>query len=417
MSNLQSKITQSVETIDAASRQTSLIDQADKYGARNYLPLPVVLTRGEGIWVWDSDGKRYMDCLSAYSAVNQGHRHPHIIKALKNQADRLTLTSRAFHNDRMGPFLSKLCHMSQMEKAVPMKTGAEAVETAIKTARKWGYQKKGVADNQAEIIVCKDNFHGRTTTITGFSSEAQYKQGFGPFTPGFVQIDYGDSEQLELAINANTVAFLVEPIQGEAGIHIPPAGYLTKIREICSRHNILLMFDEIQTGLGRTGELFCYQHEAESKPDVLIVGKALAGGVYPVSATLTSAEIMAVYNPGDHGSTFGGNPLGAAVAQAALQVIEDESLVERSKELGSYLLHQLNAIESDKIQEIRGRGLFVGIELKPEAGGARIYCERLMELGLLAKETHEHVIRIAPPLVISKSDLDWVIEQVRMILE
>jgi len=395
--------------------QQEIMTRAEHYSARNYHPLQVVLARAEDVWVWDSDGRRYLDCLSAYSAVNQGHRHPRIIQALKEQADRLTLTSRAFHNDRMGGFLERLCTMAEMDRALPMNTGAEAVETAIKTARKWGYKVKGVAQDQAEIIVCRNNFHGRTTTIVGFSSEEQYRDGFGPFTPGFKAIDFGDIDQLEAAITPNTVAFLVEPVQGEGSILVPPQGYFNEVRRVCREHNVLYITDEIQTGLGRTGKLFCYQHDSDAKPDMLIVGKALGGGVYPVSAVISSEAILGVFQPGDHGSTFGGNPLGAAVADAALQVIEDEELVERAAESGEYVMERLHQLPSDSIAEIRGRGLLIGIELKPEAGPARHYCEALLDRGLLCKETHERVVRLAPPLTIRRPQLDFMLEQIEVV--
>ncbi|GAB4351015.1 MAG: ornithine--oxo-acid transaminase [Gammaproteobacteria bacterium] len=392
--------------------QQEIMARAEHYSARNYHPLRVVLTRAEDVWVWDSDGRRYLDCLSAYSAVNQGHRHPRIVAALKDQADRLTLTSRAFHNDRMGPFLERLCRLAEMERALPMNTGAEAVETAIKTARKWGYTVKGVAPERAEIVVCRNNFHGRTTTIVGFSSEAQYREGFGPFTPGFVSVDFGDVGQLQAAITPNTVAFLVEPVQGEGGIIVPPAGYLSKVRKLCSDHDVLYIADEIQTGLGRTGKRFAYEHDEDAKPDMLIVGKALGGGVYPVSAVISSSAILGVFQPGDHGSTFGGNPLGAAVADVALQVIEEEGLVQKAADSGDYVMERLRRLKSRRIAEVRGRGLLIGIELKPDAGPARNYCEALLARGLLCKETHERVVRLAPPLTIRKPELDFMLEQI-----
>lgn len=397
--------------------QQQIIDQADRRSAHNYLPLPIVLERGEGIWVWDTDGNKYLDCLSAYSAVNQGHCHPKIIKAMIEQAGKITLTSRAFHNDQMGPFLEKLCQMAKMDKALPMNTGAEAVETAIKAVRKWGYEIKGVEDNKAEIIVVRDNFHGRTITTVSMSSEPDYKKNFGPFTPGFKLIDYNDLHALEQAITPNTVALLMEPIQGEAGIIIPDDGFLANARRICKLNDVLFVLDEIQTGLGRTGKLFCFQHEENAEPDILIVGKALSGGVYPVSAILASDEIMAVFTPGIHGSTFGGNPLGAAVGLAALKVIEDEKLAERSHILGDYLMRKLQTIQTNRIVEIRGRGLFVGIELDKSLGGARSYCEALMKRGILCKETHEHVIRLAPPLVIENEQIDWLVEEIAEVLK
>ncbi len=390
------------------------ISLEDTYSAHNYLPLDIVLTRGEGCWVYDVEGKKYLDCLSAYSALNQGHRHPRIIQALITQAQKLTLTSRAFRNDQFGLFCKELCELLSYDKVLPMNTGAEAVETAIKTARKWGYLKKNVPENQAEIIVCAGNFHGRTTTIISFSTEEQYRFGFGPFTPGFKIIPYGDIEALKKAITPNTVGFLVEPIQGEGGVILPPQGYLREAYNICQENHVLFIADEIQTGLGRTGKLLACDHE-DVHPDVLILGKALGGGVYPVSAVLARDEILGVFEPGDHGSTFGGNPLACAVAREALKVIVEENLPQRSAELGSYLLEELKKIHHPHIKEVRGKGLFIGIELYPEAGGARKYCEQLQELGMLCKETHEHVIRIAPPLVISKEEVDWAIEQVRKI--
>ena len=391
------------------------IDMDFHYGAKNYLPIPVVITRAKGCWVWDVEGKKYLDCLSSYSAVNQGHCHPRLVETVKEQAKTLTLTSRAFHNDIMAPFLKKLTQVSDLEMALPMNTGAEAVETGIKLARKWGYQKKGVEENQAEIIVCEENFHGRTTTIVGFSTDEQTKEGFGPFTPGFVIIPYDDVEALEKAITPNTVAFLVEPVQGEAGVKVPSKGYLKKIREICTKNNVLLMLDEIQTGFCRTGRMFCHQHE-DIKPDVLLVGKALGGGMYPVSAALSSREIMSVFNPGDHGSTFGGNPLGAAVGITALDILLDEKLAERAQELGAYFRQKLSQMRTDKVLEIRGMGLLNALELKPEAGKARPYCVALRDLGILAKDTHGVTIRFAPPLVITKEEIDWAVEQIDKVL-
>lgn len=393
------------------------LNEVKTYSANNYNPLPIVLARGEGVWVWDTDGKKYLDCLSAYSALNQGHRHPKIIRALKEQADKITLTSRAFHNDQMGSFLKKLCQLTEMERALPMNSGAEAVETAIKMARKWGYEKKGIPTDQAEIIVCDNNFHGRTTTLISFSTEAQYRNGFGPFTPGFKVIPYGSIEALRKMIHSNTAAFLFEPIQGEAGVIVPQVGFLREVREICSKNKILCMDDEIQTGLGRTGKLFCYQHEDFAKPDVLILGKALGGGVFPVSATVASQEVMDVFRPGDHGSTFGGNPMAAAIGLAALEVIEEESLCQQSTEMGIYLREKLLAIRSSKIQEIRGKGLMIGIEIKKEFGNVRPFCEKLADLGVLVKDTHEHVIRLTPPLVIQRKEIDWVVDQLQAVLQ
>ncbi|MCS6883909.1 MAG: ornithine--oxo-acid transaminase [Acidobacteriota bacterium] len=388
---------------------------AEKYGARNYHPLPIVVAEADRVWVTDPEGKKYMDMLSAYSALNQGHRHPKIIEAMRAQLERVTLSSRAFHNDQMGPFMELLCNVCKMEKTLVMNSGAEAVETAIKAARKWGYEVKGVPEGQAEIIVCENNFHGRTTTIVGFSSEPQYKQGFGPFTPGFKTVPYGDAAALEAAITEKTVAFLVEPIQGEAGIIIPPAGYLKAARQICTQHNVLLMADEIQTGLGRTGRMFACEHE-DVRPDIYILGKALGGGAYPISAIVADSAVMDVFRPGDHGSTFGGNPLACAVAQAAIRVVIEEQLPERAADLGEYFLERLRAIESPHVKEIRGKGLMIGIEIKSESGPARPFCERLMQLGLLCKETHGQVIRLAPPLIITKSEIDWALEKLRKAL-
>jgi len=397
------------------ARTEEFIREVDRYSARNYNPLPVVIERGEGVWVWDVEGNKYLDMLSAYSALNQGHRHPKIISALMEQAGKCTLTSRAFHNETMGPFLKTLCELAGYGKALPMNTGAEAVETAIKAARKWGLVRKGVPENQGEIIVCENNFHGRTVTIISFSSEEQYRYGFGPYTPGFVLVPYGDLEALEKAITPHTVAVLAEPIQGEGGVVVPPQGYLAKMRELATEHNLLMMLDEIQTGLGRTGRLFAYEHEG-AKPDVLILGKALGGGVYPVSAVLASEEVLGVFNPGDHGSTFGGNPLGAAVAQAALEVILEEDLPGRAEQLGNYFLEGLKALNSPYVREIRGRGLLIGVEIKTEYGSARPFCQRLMAEGLLCKETREQTIRFAPPLVISKEEIDWALERIQKVL-
>lgn len=385
----------------------------ERYGAHNYHPLDVVIARAHGAWVYDVDGKRYLDCLAAYSAVNQGHCHAAILDAMNEQAQRVTLTSRAFHNDQLGLLYEDLHRLTGFEMALPMNTGAEAVETAIKTARKWGYKVKGVPDGQAEIIVCANNFHGRTTTIVSFSTDEQYRDGFGPFTPGFKVIPFGDAAALRAAITPNTCAFLVEPIQGEAGILIPPRGYLAEAARICRENNVLLMCDEIQSGLGRTGKLFAYMHEGIT-PDVLIVGKALAGGFYPVSAVLASREVLGVYQPGDHGSTFGGNPLGCAIARAALRVLVEEKMVERSAELGRYFLERLRTLRSPDLKEVRGIGLWIGLEMH---SAARPYCERLKEQGILCKETHDRVIRIAPPLVITGEDIDWAFERIRRVLE
>ena len=388
----------------------------EQYGAQNYKPLDVVLTRGQGVWVWDVDGNRYLDCLSSYSAVNQGHAHPKIVAALMEQAQKLPLVSRAFRNDQLGPFYEELCLLTNSHKVLPMNSGAEAVETVIKAVRKWGYQVKGVADNQAEIIVCADNFHGRTITIIGFSTEEQYKSGFGPFTPGFKAIPFGDAEALEQAVTPNTVAFLVEPIQGEAGVRVPPPGFLKQAREICTRHNVMLVLDEIQTGLGRTGKLLAEEYDGV-EADVTLIGKALSGGLYPISAVLSNTEVLGVFMPGDHGSTFGGNPLACAVARAALKVLVEEDMIENAARMGDYFTTRLREIDSPLVKEIRGRGLLIGVELKPEAGGARAFCERLKDQGLLCKETHESVIRFAPPLVVTQNDLDWAMERIAPILK
>jgi ornithine--oxo-acid transaminase len=394
-----------------------LIAQTERVSAPNYAPLPVVISRAEGVWVWDVAGRKYLDCISAYSSLNQGHRHPRVIRALLEQADRLTLTSRAVHNDRMGPFLETLCRVAKFEMALPMNTGAEAVETAIKLARKWGYRVKRVPHDRAEIVVCRNNFHGRTTTIVGFSSEPQYREDFGPYSAGFELVDFGDIDQLRAAIGANTVAFLVEPIQAEAGVIVPPDGYLAAARRICRERNVLFVLDEIQTGLGRTGKLFAHEHEPGAEPDMLILGKALGGGVYPVSAVLASRAIMTQLKPGDHGSTFGGNPLASAVGSAALDVLIDEKLPGRAAELGSHFRAELATLRSDKIAEIRGRGLLIGIEIAASAGTARACCERLLERGVLAKDTHSQVIRLAPPLVVERAELDWLVAQIRAVLE
>ncbi len=392
-----------------------IIEVTEKYGARNYNPLPIVISKAEGCWVEDPEGNRYMDMLSAYSALNQGHRHPRIIGALKEQADRVTLTSRAFHNDQLGELYRDIAKLTGMDMVLPMNTGAEAVETSVKAARKWGHTVKGIAPDTAEIIVCKGNFHGRTTTVISFSSEESYKKDFGPLTPGFKIVPYGDADALRKAITPSTCAFLVEPIQGEAGVIIPPVGYLKKCREICNENNVLLMVDEIQTGFGRTGKMFCVDHEGVI-PDVIIMGKALSGGVLPVSAVASKKEVLGVFNPGEHGSTFGGSPLACAVARAAIAVMLDEKLTERSAELGAYFKQQIVEMNSPHVKEIRGSGLFIGVDLTDEAGPARPFCERLKEEGILCKETHESVIRFAPPLIISEEDLDWAIERIRKVL-
>lgn len=387
----------------------------EKYGAHNYHPLDVVIRRGEGIWVWDVEGKKYLDFLSAYSALNQGHCHPRIMQAMTDQAKMITLTSRAFRNDRLHLLYKKLVDITGLPKALPMNSGAEAVETALKAIRKWAYTVKGIPNDKAEIIACAENFAGRTITIVSFSTEEQYRTGFGPFTPGFKVIPYGDINALEKAITPNTAAFFVEPIQGEGGINMPPAGYLKQAEELCRKNRVLLVLDEIQTGLGRTGKMFAYQHE-NVKPDGVTIGKALAGGFYPVSAFVSTDEVMGVFHPGDHGSTFGGNPLAAAIACAALDVIVEERLAERAAELGEYFMGRLRNIKSGHVKEVRGRGLLIGIELKPEAGGARRFCEALKNEGMLCKETHQHVIRFAPPLIIEKEDIDWALERIEKVL-
>ncbi len=391
------------------------INQVQEWSAHNYNPLPIVLEYGEGVWVQDVEGKKYMDMLAAYSSLNQGHRHPRIINALLEQAGRITITSRAFHNDKMGDFLEKLCRVAGFEKALPMNTGSEAVETALKAARKWAYKTRGVPENKGEILVCGNNFHGRTITIISFSSEEQYRSGFGPYTPGFRIIEYGNADALREAITENTIAFLLEPIQGEGGVIIPPQGYLAEVRKITKENNILLLFDEIQTGFGRTGKMFAFEHE-DARPDILMLGKAMGGGVYPVSAVLADREVMDVFSPGDHGSTFGGNPLAAAVAIAALDVLLDERLPQRSKELGEYFAEGLRKIDSKAVREIRAKGLMIGVEIKREWGRARSYCEKLMELGLLCKETHEQTIRFTPPLVITREEIDWALERIARVL-
>ncbi|HOO13570.1 MAG TPA: ornithine--oxo-acid transaminase [Candidatus Marinimicrobia bacterium] len=396
-------------------RSQDYIKIEDQYGAHNYQPLDVVLTRGQGIWLEDVEGKKYMDFLAAYSAVNQGHCHPRLVKVMQEQCARLTLTSRAFRNDQWPLLAKELCELTGYEMVLPMNSGAEAVETAIKAARKWGYLYKGVARDKAEIIVCTGNFHGRTTTIISFSTDEQYKDGFGPLTPGFVAIEYGSIDELKKAINPNTVAFLVEPIQGESGVIVPPEGWLKASSEICRENKVLLIADEIQSGLGRTGKLFACEHE-NVRPDVVIIGKALSGGMYPVSAVVASQEILGVFKPGDHGSTYGGNPLGSAIAREALKIIIDEKLPQKSAESGAYLMQKLNEIESPYIEQIRGKGLWVGIVLKPSAGGARHFCVALQERGILAKETHENVIRLAPPLNITRSELDQAIAILQEVL-
>ncbi|PZQ58941.1 MAG: ornithine--oxo-acid transaminase [Phenylobacterium zucineum] len=385
------------------------------YGAKNYKPLDVVLTRGEGVHVWDVEGRRYLDCLSAYSAVNQGHCHPRILAAMTDQAQRLTLTSRAFRNDQLAAFYEELCALTNSHKVLPMNSGAEAVETALKVARKWGYEVKGVPDGRAEIIVAADNFHGRTVAIVGFSSDPQSRGGFGPFAPGFRTVPFGDAAALEAAITPNTVAFLVEPIQGEAGVIIPPAGYLKRARELCTRHNVILILDEIQTGLGRTGKLLAEEHEG-IEADLTLIGKALSGGFYPVSAVLSNSEVMSVLHPGEHGSTFGGNPLACAVARAALKVLVEEDMIGNAARVGERLHGRLADLRAPSVREVRGRGLMIAVELHADAGGARRVCEALQARGLLAKETHDHTIRIAPPLILTADQADWIADQFAAVL-
>ncbi|MBB2672735.1 UNVERIFIED_ORG: ornithine--oxo-acid transaminase [Rhizobium esperanzae] len=388
-----------------------LIATEQRLGANNYKPLDVVLTRGEGVHVWDTDGNRYLDCLSAYSAVNQGHCHPKILAAMVEQAGRLTLTSRAFRNDQLAYLYEELAALTGSHKILPMNSGAEAVETAIKAVRKWGYEVKGVPEGQAEIIVCADNFHGRTLSIISFSTDPDARTGFGPYTPGFRIIPFGDAEAFENAINDNTVAALIEPIQGEAGVIIPPAGYFTRIRELCTDNNVTLILDEIQTGLGRTGKLLAEEHEG-IEADVTLIGKALSGGFYPVSAVLSNSEVLGVLKPGQHGSTFGGNPLACAVARTALKVLTEEGMIENAAAMGGYFLEGLKSMRSNIVRDVRGRGLMMAVELEPEAGGARQYCHALKERGLLAKDTHDHTIRLAPPLVITREQVDWAVSQI-----
>lgn len=394
------------------TKSASLIEQTEKYGAHNYHPLPIVISKAEGVWVEDPEGNKYMDMLSAYSAVNQGHRHPKIIQALKDQADRVTLTSRAFHNDQLGPWYEMVCKIANKEMALPMNTGAEAVETAFKAARRWAYDVKGVEENQAEIIACSGNFHGRTMTAVSLSSDPEYKRGFGPMLPGIKLISYGDLEALKQAITKNTAAFLIEPIQGEAGIVIPPEGFLKQAYETCKENNVLFIADEIQAGLGRSGKMFACDWE-DVTPDMYILGKALGGGVFPISCVVANKDILGVFNPGSHGSTFGGNPLACAVSIAAMNVLIEEKLAERSHELGEYFKAKLQEMQNQKIKEVRGRGLFIGVELTEPA---RKYCETLKAEGLLCKETHETVIRFAPPLVINKAELDWAIDRIKNVL-
>jgi ornithine--oxo-acid transaminase len=387
----------------------------DQLGAHNYKPLDVVLSRGKGIWVWDVEGRKYMDCLSSYSAVNQGHCHPKIKRALIEQVEKLTLTSRAFRNDQLGLFYQEICELTNSHKVLPMNSGAEAVETVIKAVRKWGYQVKGVPEGQAEVIVCANNFHGRTITIVGFSTDESSRGGFGPFTPGFKIIPFGDAKLLEEAITPNTVGFLIEPIQGEAGVIIPPEGYLREVKQICRQNNVMMILDEIQTGLGRTGKLLAEEHDG-IEADLTLIGKALSGGFYPVSAVLSNTEVMDVLKPGEHGSTFGGNPLACAIARTALKVLVEEGMIKNAALMGAYFLEGLKQIKSPLIKEIRGKGLLIGLEFFPEAGGARSYCEKLMQNGLLCKETHDHIIRFAPPLVIVKDEIDWALERIATVL-
>jgi len=401
-----------MSTLETTHAQ-ELIALEEQFGAHNYHPLDVVIERAEGVWVYDVEGKRYLDCLAAYSAVNQGHCHPRILATLIQQASRVTLTSRAFRNDQLPLLCQELHALTGFDMALPMNSGAEAVETAVKAARKWGYKAKGIPEGKAEIIVCANNFHGRTVTIISFSSDEQYRNGFGPFTPGFRIIPYGDASALRVAITPNTCAFLIEPIQGEAGIIMPPAGFLKEAEALCREHRVLLMCDEIQSGLGRTGKLFAYMHD-DVRPDVLVVGKALSGGFYPVSAVLASKEVLGVFHPGDHGSTFGGNPLACAVARGALRVLVEDKLVERSAELGAYFLSQLQTMRSPDLKEVRGKGLWIGIELHTPA---RPYCEALKEVGILCKETHDRVIRIAPPLTITREEIDWAFGRIRRLVE
>lgn len=391
------------------------IELEEQYGAHNYHPLDVTLTRGQGVWVYDIDGNRYLDCLSAYSALNQGHVHPKILSALIEQAKQLTLTSRAFRNDQLPLFYKELSALTGYGMALPMNTGAEAVETAIKLARKWAYQVKGIPRHKAEIIACQNNFHGRTVSIISFSTEPFYREDFGPFTPGFVTVPYGETEAIARAITPRSAAVLLEPIQGEAGVNIPPTGYLKEVRDLCSRNNVLFIADEIQTGLGRTGKMFACDHESV-RPDAMILGKALSGGFYPVSAVVADADLLGLFQPGEHGSTFGGNPLGIAAARAAMRVLVEEGMVENSARMGEYFYEQLAEISSPNVKEVRGKGLMIGVELHAKTGGARRFCEALVQVGILAKETHENVIRFAPPLIIDQSTIDWAIPRIRQVL-
>ena len=413
MAQAQVSDVQSAGAAALSSRQH--MDLVDQYSAHNYAPLPVVISRGEGAWVWDVEGRKYLDCLSAYSALNFGHCHPRILDVFAEQARKLTLTSRAFQNDQFGPFCRELAEFCQMDMVLPMNTGAEAVETALKAARKWGYKVKGVPENKAQIICCSGNFHGRTITIISFSTEPQSKQDFGPYTPGFPVVKYGCADSLEAAITEHAVGFLFEPVQGEGGVVVPPAGYLSAARDICTRHNILMIADEIQTGLARTGKRFAVDHE-QVKPDLVTLGKALGGGVMPVSAVVGRKEVLGLFQPGDHGSTFGGNPLGCAVAREALRILKEEDLADRAARLGETFMDKLRARNCSKVKEVRGKGLLVGIEMTPEAGPAKPYCKKLKEQGILCKDTVENVMRIAPPLVIEEADLDWALERVASVL-
>lgn len=395
---------------------STVIDTENRYCAHNYNPIPVVLSRGEGVWLWDENGKKYLDMMSAYSAVSHGHANPRLLKVLKDQASKLCISSRAFHTDKLAPFVKKLCEVTGLYSALPMNTGAEAVETAIKAARRWGYNVKNIPANKAEIIVANNNFHGRTVTITGFSTEELYKQGFGPFPEGFKVVPFGDTDALESAITPNTCAFLVEPMQGEAGIIIPPKGWLKKVQEICKKNNVLLILDEIQTGLCRTGKMFAFQHEIDL-PDGLLLGKALGGGMLPVSAFLAREDVMAQFIPGNHGSTFGGNPLSSAVALEALNILQEDNLADRSAELGEYMIEKLRTVKSDFISDIRGSGLWIGVEIDPSKAAAREVCERLMEKGVLSKETHDTVVRFAPPLIIEKEQIDFAVDCLSEVLQ
>ena len=397
-------------------KKEEYISLEQRLGAHNYKPLDVVLSRGQGVWVWDIAGNRYLDCLAAYSAVNQGHCHPKILETMIEQAKTLTLTSRAFRNDQLALLYQDLCHLTNSHKVLPMNSGAEAVETAIKTVRKWGYTVKGVPEDKAEIVVCRNNFHGRTITIVSFSTDENSRKGFGPFTQGFKVIPFGDAQALENVVSPNTVGFLVEPIQGEAGVIIPPSGYLKDVKKICEKHNVILILDEIQTGLGRTGKLLAEEHDG-IEADLTLIGKALSGGFYPISAVLSNTEVMDVLQPGEHGSTFGGNPLACAVARTALKVLIEENMIENAEKMGIYFLNGLKRIESPIIKEVRGKGLMIGVELYPHNDGARKYCEKLQEKGLLCKETHENIIRFAPPLVINKNEINWALERIESVFK